>query len=127
MQWLFLNDENILVFVAPLISIAAVFDPDLVMAVVAAEVEARREGEEGGEEERMKESMLFSVKEEEEEDDDESMAKAQMRGSVRRTTSHQLLRTAVSILDIFLGLLEGERGEGGGIYGGKKVCRMRLC
>lgn len=104
MQWLFLNDENILAFVAPFISIAAVFDPDLVMAVVAAEVEARREGEEGGEEERMKESMLLSVKEEEEEDDDESMAKAQMRGSVRRTTSHQLLRTAVSIWDIFLGL-----------------------
>lgn len=88
LQWLFLNDENNLAFAA------AVSDPDPVMAVTA-EVEERREREEGegGEEEKIRESILFSVWEEE----DESMAKAQMRGSVRRTTSHQLLRTAVSI------------------------------
>lgn len=58
----------------------------------------------------MRESILLSVWEE-----DESMARAQMRGSVRRTISHQLLRTAVSI---WISVWDCEE-RGGGRYGGK--------
>lgn len=111
LQRLSLKDENIFLLAAAVaaLSIAVASDPvpsatplpppppspppanPVETAVEEADVKRERVEGEGREEERKRVSTLFlSVA-------CDSTVKAQMRGSVRRTTSHQLLRTVVSI------------------------------